>query len=242
MSLIEFFLVFLCPWILIGLFALIKRNEPFAAIFGGILIVSLTMSALSAPYVNYLAGEGVLNYDLDRSLWVAGELPVEVYFILFAKAFLSGLLLFFIRPRIHRKFVGSKVLKFTGLGVLAFGLALAAIMARNQVSFHMGSALLWGLGLLFLEWIGGSSLMWRTKGMFTVAAGISAGYFFLVEALALKFGLWQTDPSMGLGIYIFNVPLERAVFNLLFAVLSCLGLEIFWRFCSKADLFSANEY
>lgn len=242
MSDLEFFLAFLCPWIILGLIILFRRNEPIAAIMAGILCVGAFMALVSFPLDYFLASEGILIYDPFQSFHLFKDLPAEIPISAFAQSFLAGLALYFLRPRIHPATVDSKVLKFTGAGVFAVVAFLGEIMLGNQVGYHLGLVFLWAGFLLFFQWLAGSSLVWRTKGMFSVAVCASAVYFCVVEGLGIYYGLWNVDVDKSLGLFIFNIPIERALYQIFFALIACQGHEIFWRYFVRRDLFSPNDY
>lgn len=242
MSYIEFFLAFLCPWIALGLILLFKRNEPIKAVMGGILVVSFLMTALCGQIVYFLTENNILIYEPSHSWSMWGSAPFEAYFGLFCQSFIAGLALFFLRPRIHPKLIPSRVLKLAGCFVLAMIVAVGIIMLDNPVSAHLGAVVSWSGCLLFLEWLGGSSLVWRTKAKFTVAVVVCAIYFSLVEGVAIRYGLWQVDVSQSLGLFLFNLPVERVLFHLGFCLVACHGLEIFWRYGQKTELFSPDDY
>lgn len=221
MSYVDFFLAFICPWILMGFFLISKRDEPMKAIITGIAIVSFIVTLLTLPFIKILSDNGILILGVGE-----GE---KLYFGLFFQGILSGLILYFLRPKNEKENSQPKSIKMWGVVSLSIITLVGVIMIRNEVTRHLGMLIVWAGPLLFLEWLGGSSFVWRTRRMFVLAVLISASYMWFVEGMAINSGLWSANQDSSLGITVFGLPLERAVFHFLFALVLCQGLEIFWR-------------
>lgn len=245
MSYLEFILVFLCPWIALGLILLFKRNEPIRAVLFGVISVSLSIALVFTFLLYALTGPDVqhelLVFNLIKSLQTYDRLPLEIPLLLFCQSVMSGFILFFIRPRIHPTLVPSLRVKGVGALVLIIFIFLGVIMLGNPVTSHTGALLLWGGIILLAQWFFGSSLVWRTKGMFALTVLISSMYFSIIEGVAIKSHLWAMGDGSNLGIDFLGIPFERILFQIILAASSCQGLEIFWRHFQKSE-FSQKQY
>lgn len=232
----EFLLIFLLPWVVLELFLLLRRNDPVKIVLVGVLLVASLMVVAAAPFLNFLAREGEIVFNQDLSFALIEAVPLEICLLVVGATFFSGLLLYFFRPRIHRKRTPAKMIKFAGcLFYFTLG-ALGAIMLDMKITRHLGMVLVWASPFLFVGWLIGGGVIWRTKNMFGSAALLSAAYFTLIEGFALSKELWSVRYETSLGVALVNVPLERAVFYILFSLILCQALEIFWYFYQRPHL------
>lgn len=238
MSYIELITAFVAPWVVLELLLLFKRNDPIRTVLSGVIITGVLTLIISAPLNQILAQQNILVFNRFESLYMVGDLPVEIYGLIAGMCLFSGLILYFLRPRIHPVRFPSRWIKLGGIAFFAPLAITCIIMLREPTFAHMGVILLWFSFVMGAMWLFGGSLVWRTKSRFILATLISTIYFSLIDAFAIHKGYWIVNASLSSGITIFGLPIERSLFYLCMNLAFCQGLELFWYVNRRKGLFT----
>ena len=241
MSYIELITAFVAPWVVLELLLLFKRNDPIKTVLSGVLAVGAITIIISAPLNQILASQGILEFNSSESLFMIGLVPFEIYGLIAGMCLFSGLILYFLRPRIHPVRIPSRWIKLGGVALLVPLAITCLIMLREPSLNHMGVILLWFSIVMGSQWFFGGSLVWRTKSMFISACLFSTGYFCLIDAFAIHKAYWGVNPFLSSGISLFGLPIERVLYYLSINLCYCQGLELFWYLNRRKGLFTPRE-
>jgi lycopene cyclase domain-containing protein len=89
--------------------------------------------------------------------------------------------------------------------------------------------LVWALPVIVVQWLVGGRYLWRERGVWPwIVLGLCI-YFSLVDAVAIKAGIWHFDTTSLVGLWLGPAPIEEVLFYLLTTTMIVQGFVIIWR-------------
>lgn len=236
----QFHLVFILP--LIGLLALwawrdAARGRPFTGSLGGTARQGLVYLALiagialvyTAPWDNLLVAQGVWGYGEGRVIATLGYVPLEEYLFFVFQPLLTGLWLYGLARRgaEHQGApLSGTAIRLGGSLALLLISAVGVLALRSEATTYLGLILVWAGPIVALQWGVGGDLLWQRRRVVVPAVALSTLYLWVVDGIAIAWGIWWISPDHTLGLAAFGLPLEEAVFFLLTNLLVVFGLTL----------------
>jgi lycopene cyclase domain-containing protein len=196
----------------------------------GTLVLALIALVWTTPWDNAIIAKGVWSYGSERVLATVGLVPLEEYaFMLFMPIFNAGIMgWFFLRANVApsrwrtaqpkaRRRVGIVygVLWVLGLSGLAF-----------EPAFYFSSILVWFIPPLVLQSLFDPSGLWRDWRLVAAGTLLPTLYFSLVDAFAIREGIWTIHDATRSGWEFGGLPLEEAFFFFTTSLLLAQGLVL----------------
>jgi len=213
----EFLGLFVLPPI-VGLIALVLyRDETWGGAKSslGLFVVIGLAVIYTTPWDNLLIGAGVWQYGDGVTTVYFWNAPLGEYLFFVLQPILTGLWLFqfpeirtlSLRLSARTRLVGV----VAGLLVSVVGLLLVG----SQSTLYLGAILLWAGPVLALQWGFGWSYLWTVRRTVAIALLVPTLYLAFIDRIAIGLGLWSISPTYTVGITLFGLPIEEALFFLL---------------------------
>lgn len=93
--------------------------------------------------------------------------------------------------------------------------------------YYLTHLLLWLLPVVCLQWLGFWRILWPNRGPILLASFIVGFYLCLTDMVAVRFGVWDFDPALILGISPGGVPIEEWGFFFLTSLLVAQSFVLF---------------
>ena len=203
----------------------------------GIATAAAIALVYTTPWDNYLVQRGVWSYRPDRVAlpWRLGYVPLEEYAFFVLQPFLAGLCLWACVPaQTHRWWwrLPHRSWRFRLAGASVAALLCASGILALAVGgrwLYAGLILVWGSPPLALHWLYGGDLLWQSRGPGLLAAGLSTGYLWTADRVAIGAGIWSISPLHSTGWSLAGLPAEEALFFLVTNLLIIQTLLLLWR-------------
>lgn len=248
MTYLTFHLVFLLPPLVL-LLALVIPGGMRA--WGGRALWTLPAVALIAlawttPWDNFLVYRGVWWYGADRVLATIGYVPVEEYLFFILQPLLTGAWTYLLLTRVPgAAHVGPGAAhvgrahavppdgplphspRAVGVGVYALLTAGGVLALTFTQGLYLGLILAWAAPVLLAQWWFMAGTAVRVPGVFAAAIAVPTLYLWVADRVAIGLGIWTIAPEYIVGVHLFGLPLEEAVFFLVTNVLVVQGVLLF---------------
>jgi lycopene cyclase domain-containing protein len=89
------------------------------------------------------------------------------------------------------------------------------LLVGSQSTLYLGAILLWAGPVLALQWGFGWSYLWTVRRTVAIALLVPTLYLAFIDRIAIGLGLWSISPTYTVGITLFGLPIEEALFFLL---------------------------
>jgi lycopene beta-cyclase len=232
MTYLGFHLVFILPPI--AALALWLRARP-----GGLRrrwlaylpLIALIAFVYTTPWDNYLVWRGVWGYGSDRVIGTIGYVPVEEYLFFVLQPLLAGLWLY--RVLADRDGVRDLAAGAAGrarvLGALLYLAAALAggLMLLREETTYLGLILAWAAPVLAGQWAYAGAEIWRRRRSWALGVAVPTLYLWVADAIAIRLGIWEISERYTVGLQVWTLPLEEAVFFLVTNLLVVQGLILF---------------
>ena len=227
MTYLQFHLVFTLP----ALFVL-KMTGPKVLsrdlIKAGASLFTITLIAFvwTTPWDNYLVQQGVWGYGEGRVIGTWGYVPLEEYFFFIIQPLITGLWLYRLiwKNPASASIPPSNVARLVGsLLFLAFSL-LGAFLLQYESSLYLALILVWACPMLLIQWVYGGHHLWRLRRVWFLAIAVPTLYLWVADRIALALGIWHISDVHTVGISLFGLPLEEALFFFVTNMLVVQGL------------------
>ena len=232
------FLLFFVILPTMGMFALLKFCTARKATsvearwhWKGTAILALIAFVWTTPWDNYIVANGVWSYGADRVLAVIGFVPFEEYLFFILMPFFNSALLACLfskslfavstwrEPQVKARAVAI------GVGIL---LMSVAVFLQSKESFtYLSLILFWFVPPLVLQWVFDPQVLIHKIGILLPATLFPTLYFSLVDAFAIRAGIWTIHAATRSGWEFGSLPFEEAFFFLIVSLLLAQGL-ILW--------------
>jgi lycopene beta-cyclase len=225
-----FLLIFLIPWIILELYFFIKYyKENSESTFKGILFLSVMAMIYTTPWDNYLVKNKIWWYGEDKVLAVIGYVPIEEYTFFILQTIMSGLFLFFILKKIPTK-VSMRTLtpKITGVIFFLITTILGIMWFLNDSTKYLGLIVGWASPVFLIQWAFGGDIFWQNKKSYLISIFAPSIYLWIADAIAIKLEIWTISQQYTTGIFLYNLPIEEAIFFVATNMMVVQGLQLFW--------------
>ncbi len=168
---------------------------------------------------NYLVYRGVWSYAPNRVIATIAYVPIEEYAFFILQPLLSGLLYLVLSKRkTTRTSKPSFLAKGSRFGITLMVcisvLGIFCLAFGGDRALYLGLILSWcGPVLAVLMWIGFDKI-WTARRAATASLTISTIYLCIADFVAIRMGIWTISEQYSLGINLFGLPIEEAVFFL----------------------------
>ena len=191
-------------------------------------LMALIALVYTTPWDNHLVKSGVWGYGSDRVLGTIGYVPIEEYLFFLLQPFLTGLWLYLLLSRIggdaHDARSRAAAPRWIGAGVClalaAFGLAAL----RRPEGTYLGLILAWAGPVLAILWAYAGAEIWARRRVFLAALVPTTLYLWIVDAVAIRLGIWHISEELSTGVKVLGLPIEEAIFFLVTNLLVVQGL------------------
>lgn len=193
-------------------------NQPVRWMgIGALCVVALTYTI---PWEIWLIGAEVWWYGtgvVSGTLW---SIPFGELVFIAAQACLVSLWGHARLQRIERAEGQQPIWSggFSSAGCL-LGLAVGCIggglLVVNDGSYYLGALLVWAGPVLAIQWALGAELLVARWRHVALAVGIPTFYLAISDRIAIEMGLWSISPVHTLGVSLFGLPIEEALFFVL---------------------------
>jgi len=227
---LQFHLVFSLP-VLAALWYLaprhVGRRRRRAA--AGIAVLVAIAYAYTTPWISYMIRRGAWSYADGAVVVRALSVPLGEY-LYFA---IQTLVVAFALHRLgfdptfrdgdfDRLPRAAGVL--AGVAMLGGGLWLAS---RDASLLYLGGVIAWVGPVLALQWAVGGGYLARTPRTWLAATLLPAGYFWIVDRIAIGMGTWRIAEEFTTGIAVLGLPIEEMIFFFAAGLMAVNGLVLF---------------
>ena len=233
---LQFLLVFLVPPIVV-LGALAGYRE--SAWWGprplsGIGVIVCLAFVYTVPWDNMLIAEGVWWYGDGATAIHFWEAPLGEYLFFVLQPIVTGLWLFQI-PKIADVSMDIPVRKrLLGVGA-GFAVSAVGYLLLGGNTFYAGAILLWSGPILAVQWGFGWPYLWAIRRTVALAIAVPTLYFWAIDRYAIDTGIWVLSDGHTMGLAIFGLPVEEALFFLLTNVFAVQGLVMYMWLFDRVD-------
>ena len=201
----------------------------------GLAILIVLAVVYTTPWTNQLIPEGVWWYGDGAVLARLWYTPIEEYLFFVLQPVLTGLWLFqFLEtadrslaiPLTHR-LIGV----FGGISIGVVGWWLLGFTA----TYYLGAILFWAGPILAIQWGFGLTYLltvWRTVA---VAVAVPTVYLWIVDRIAIGLGIWEISSAHTIGISLFGLPVEEALFFLVTNIFIVQGIVMYVWLLERRD-------
>ena len=229
LSYLGFHAVFILPPILaLGWVAIHREDAWFdRRSLSGLGIIVFLAVVYTTPWTNAMIPEGVWWYGdgavVDR-VWYT---PVEEYLFFVLQPILTAFWLFqFLSvsdrslriPLLHRAIGAS-----AGLAICAGGW----LLMQSTGTFYLGSILLWAGPILAIQWGFGLTYLRDVWPTVLVGVGVPTLYLWVADRIAIGLGVWEISTIHTVGLTLFGLPIEEALFFLVTNVFVVQGVVMY---------------
>lgn len=235
MSYLTFLLCFVVApaWILAAALKRSARNRPGAGLrlrrhWCGTAVLALIALIWTTPWDNAIIAKGVWSYGADRVLGTIGLVPVEEYAFMLIMPFFNAAIIGFLllrQPATPSNWRRAQPRARRWAACIYAGLWLAglACLPFGQ-GFYLSAILIWFVPPLALQALFDPSALVRHWRVIALGTLLPTLYFSLVDALAIRSGIWELHSPTRTGLEIGNLPLEEALFFFTTSLLLAQGL------------------
>ncbi len=207
--------------------SLVRRpptRDRRSVLLGTALLAGVAL-CYTTPWDNYLIALGAWTYGEGRvaaRLWHA---PVAEYLFILGQTALVGLWTAHRIGPVHRGVSQSR--RDIVLGAAAgttVGLVGLALLDGRTV--YLGAILGWAGPVLALQWAVGWRYLWAVRRWLAVTVLLPAVYLSAADLLAIADGIWALSPRHTIGLALWGLPVEEAVFFLVTTLFVVQGLVL----------------
>jgi lycopene cyclase domain-containing protein len=229
MTYLQFHLVFILPPLLLLAITSrvhVRRLGPRALpALGGVLLLALVYTT---PWDSELIRRGVWGYGPERVMGTIGVIPIEEYMFFLFQPLLAGLWFYrLVPPGLEEARPASPAFRWGGTAVYA-ALALAGVwFLQRREGTYLGMILTWAAPVLAAQWALSAGRIAAAPRAFLLGIAVPTLYLWIVDAIAIRLGIWRISETQTVGIKFGWLPLEEAAFFLATTLLCVQGLTLF---------------
>jgi lycopene cyclase domain-containing protein len=196
----------------------------------GTAILAVIALVWTSPWDQAIIERGVWSYGEGRVLGTIGLVPLEEYAFMFTMPFFNAALIgiYLVQRRVQatRWRESQKPARTQALLFYAALWLLALVAFQFEPLYYLSITLLWFLPPLAIQSVFDPGTLRRH--WFILAAGtlIPTVYFSIVDAYAIRDGIWTIHDSTRSGIDLFGLPMEEAFFFLITSLLLARGIVL----------------
>jgi lycopene cyclase domain-containing protein len=201
---------------------LLQRHWLGAAILAVIAVVWTT------PWDNAIVTRGVWSYDVDRIIGTIGVVPIEEYIFMIMMTFANAAWILWIMPKEGVQASQWKTSQAKSRGLIisfaTFGFIAGFVLLQFEPFTYLGAILVWFIPPLAVQGCFDPKLLKQYRARVCAATIVPALYFSIVDAYAIRDGIWMIHSQTQSGLKLFGLPAEEAVFFLTTSWLIAQGL------------------
>lgn len=198
--------------------------------FGWEAIVAIVVVAnlWTTPWDNLMVIEQVWTYDPGVVMGTIWHIPLEEQLFFSLQTLLTGAFALFL----SRKHVASSPrdnphVRVFALLVLAVAMTTAACLIEQRQAFYLTTMVVW-FGLpLGIQFFYGADIIWRHRRVSIPAILIPTVYLCALDRMAMGAGVWNIEDATSVGLEVFGLPIEEAIFFTLTNVLVVQGVLLY---------------
>jgi lycopene cyclase domain-containing protein len=191
-------------------------------------LMALIALVYTTPWDNHLVKSGVWNYGPDRVIGTIGYVPIEEYLFFLLQPFLTGLWLYVLLARrgdeAHEDRPRTVAPRVIGAGVCVALAAFGFAALRRPEGTYLGLILAWAGPVLAILWAYAGAEIWARRRTFLAALVPTTLYLWIVDAIAIRLGIWHISEELSTGLKVLGLPIEEAIFFLVTNLLVVQGL------------------
>ena len=226
------YFVILPALLLLGLAAYRSRPVLDSRHWAGTAILAGIALLWTTPWDNAIVQRGVWTYGSERVIGTIGVVPIEEYaFMLLLPVFNAIVLILLgigpgVGPSAWRRPQRCARLR-VALGA-ALLMTLGTVLLFWEPGLYLGAILVWFVPPLALQGCFDPAALRRNARLIATGTLLPTAYFSLVDAYAIRDGIWTISQPTRTGIELLGLPLEEAVFFCIVSLLVVQGL-VLWQ-------------
>ena len=229
MTYLQFHLVFILPPLLVLALASrghVRRLGPRALpALGGVLLLAL---AYTTPWDSELIRRGVWGYGPERVIGTIGVIPIEEYLFFLLQPLLAGLWFYrLVPPGLADAPPPPPRMRWGGTAVYVALALIGILLLQRREGTYMGMILTWAAPVLAAQWALSAGRIAAAPSAFWLGVAVPTAYLWIVDAIAIRLGIWRISEAHTLGPKLGWLPLEEAAFFLATTLLCVQGLMLF---------------
>jgi len=197
----------------------------------------------TTPWDNLLVATEVWGYGAGRVLFTVGWVPFEEYLFFLLQTILTALFFYFLSNFIKDELqdVSSSATTTATSSGQRFGItnlristtlicllvaATGVLALTTQMGRYYGLIAVWAFPVIAIQTAFGADLIWQRKRLVLLSIAIPTLYLWVADRIAIGLGIWWISPEQTLGLKIFGLPVEEALFFLVTNILVVCGLSL----------------
>ncbi len=197
---------------------------------GTVLLASIAF-VWTTPWDNYIVAKEVWSYGADRVLAVIGYVPLEEYlFFVLMPLFNSTLIACLFSGSLTGESTWRErqaLSRVIAIGMGALLMCVAGLLQVKESFTYLSLILFWFVPPLVLQWVFDPQSLTRKLGVLLPATLLPTLYFSIVDAFAIREGIWTIHDATRSGWELGSLPFEEAFFFFIVSLLLAQGL-ILW--------------
>jgi len=244
MTYFGFHAVFILPFIgVLAYLVLAGPRRAWPRPFLGLALLVGVAVVYTTPWDNYLVARGVWGYDPSGVVqeWTLGVVPLEEYVFFVLQPIMTWLsVLYFGAHQLAAETYGSVPrvrtwrARVVGMGV-ALGMAALGVFALlvDMRGLYFGLILTWAAPVIGFHWFYGGDYLWTQRRWLGRAILLPTIYLWVVDRIALEWGIWHISPEYSTGWHLLGLPVEEAFFFLVTNFFVAQGLLLYFDYLEK---------
>ena len=237
MSYLEYLLIFIIiPSLLllaILLLMKVKNNTSvsivqFAMSFSFLSVIAFVYTT---PWDNYLVKNKIWSYDPSRILGIIwGYVPIEEYSFFILETIFVCLVVTMVFHRNSPIISGSFDFNFSKTKILTLGsitiiwfICLFSFIQHIESMLYFNLLLLWALPPIFFQLLIGWDILSSNRSKIITIILLMGTYLSFTDAYAIYSGIWFINKEYTMGVVLFSLPIEEALFFFLTVALILFG-------------------
>ncbi len=193
----------------------------------GLAIMIVLAVVYTTPWTNHLIPAGVWWYGEGAVIGHIWHTPIEEYMFFVLQPILTAFWLFHIPKIADRSLYIPLRHRIAGIvGGLAVG-AIGLYLTLGTATYYLGWLLLWAGPILAIQWGFGCTYLWQIRRTVAVAIAVPTLYLWIVDWTAIELGVWVISETHTVGITLFGLPIEEALFFLVTNVFLVQGITLY---------------
>lgn len=219
-------------------------------------LMCLVAFVYTTPWDNLLVATEVWGYGEGRVLFTLAYVPFEEYLFFLLQTILSGLFFYYLSnfisnnqdsadATLSNSLVNKAASKAEGsrrantlktltdnrsriISTLIFLLfaAIGVLALTTQMGRYFGLIAVWAFPVIAIQTAFGADLIWQRRPLVLLSIIIPTLYLWVADRIAIGLGIWWISPEQTLGLKIFGLPVEEALFFLVTNILVVCGLSL----------------
>jgi len=185
--------------------------------------------AYTVPWDRFLISQNIWFYGSEIvSAWILG-IPLGEYLFFIIQTITTGLWFYYsgFETSDKHKYQVFGSLRYTTPFISITSLGIYLVSLGQTPVFYLGAILAWAGPIITLQWAFGAQKLLEQKKNLIKGIGIPNLYLWIIDAIAIRKGLWTITEGTRTGIELLGLPIEEAIFFLATNTMVVQGLLLY---------------